>query len=285
MTRLIFCIFLIIASNSCGIKREMSQESELELFNLKNDFLLLHYDCKTDVDDLHSVAAIASLIRIPKFANLNYHAVAGTYGIQEGEYVPANSLFNLAFNDRWSDAHMYYNNSLNEVYLKVHDVLISGGDIWIAEAGQSDFSAGLVAIIQKKMTDINTKDRIHIVQHSAWNENVTTQKNLIYVKDNCKYHRIPDGNDLDNGSPGLSTLNYVDWRSILGNEEIIEIWNLATNLADTYNGLEERYLNKSIDGGGMDFSDFCEVHYILDLRGINNCTEYFEFIQNGLHDK
>ena len=74
-------------------------------FNIEKDLLLVNYDCKTDVDDLHSVAAFITLMSAPAFKKVNYHAVAGTYGIQEGLYVPPNDLFRLAFGDNWTDAH------------------------------------------------------------------------------------------------------------------------------------------------------------------------------------
>jgi hypothetical protein len=75
----------------------------------------------------------------PAFLEVKYHAVAGTYGIQEGQYVPAIELFGLAFTGHWSNAHADRNKALDEVLTLVITTLKQGGDIWIAEAGQSDF--------------------------------------------------------------------------------------------------------------------------------------------------
>ena len=61
------------------------------------DLWLPQFDSKTDVDDLHSVAAVATLVRDPRFADVDYHAVAGAYGIQEGLYVPSPELFEKSF--------------------------------------------------------------------------------------------------------------------------------------------------------------------------------------------
>jgi len=47
------------------------------------------------------------------------------------------------------------------------------GTIWIAEAGQSNFTAALVKAVQVKFPEINTKNKFHVVQHSEWNESVT----------------------------------------------------------------------------------------------------------------
>ena len=69
------------------------------------DLLLAQFDCKTDVDDLHSVAALSTLLSNSDFSRIKYHAVAGTYGTQEGLYVPPNELFQLAFGNSWTDAH------------------------------------------------------------------------------------------------------------------------------------------------------------------------------------
>ncbi|MEM6718072.1 MAG: hypothetical protein AAF611_02030 [Bacteroidota bacterium] len=283
-TQVGFVIFLfIIFTSSCNSKKEknaVKEPSENIEFNSKSDLLLLNYDCKTDVDDLHSVAAAGSLIRIPQFSKLNYHAVAGSYGVQDGKYVPANSLFNLAFHNFWSDAHTDFDKALNEVFEKAHKVLKNGGNIWIAEAGQSDFSFSLISKIQYNLKQIDTKKRIHIVQHSDWNEETTTSENLTFVKQHSNYQKIPDGNILDNGTPGFNTSNHIDYRNILDRKDIIAIWDLAVSLADRYNGAENRYLNKSIKAGGMDFSDFSEVYYILKLKKIQNCLDYFKFIKN-----
>ena len=273
-------MLICMTYSSCSVKQQMKQEFEYMPFNSKKDFLLLNYDCKTDVDDLHSIAAVASLLRMPSFSKLNYHAVAGSYGKQGGEYVPANSLFNLAFSDLWSDAHTNFDKAIQEVYFKVATVLKNGGHIWIAEAGQSDFSSSLIAKIQNNWTNINTNEKIHVIQHSEWNEKETREENLIFVKENSKYQKIPDGNVVDNGSPGFSTSAEVNWRNIIENEDVLAIWDLATRLADAYNGAEGRYLNKAIKEGGMDFSDFCEVYHILDLEKADNCQAYLEFIQN-----
>jgi len=89
---------------------------------------LLHYDCKTDVDDLQSVAAFATLQAHGEYAKLKFHAVAGTYGMQEGLYVPAEELFRLAFKDNWSDAHDDYVRSIEIVSRKVLSTLKNKGD-------------------------------------------------------------------------------------------------------------------------------------------------------------
>ena len=172
-------------------------------FDLGKDLLLVHFDCKTDVDDLQSVAALVTLLSNVEFSKINYHAVAGTYGIQEGLYVPPNKLFKLAFDDNWTDAHKNVKNAVAKVKMIAKSTLENHNDIWIADAGQSDFSAQLIKAIQADLPAMNISQRIHLVQHSDWNEEVTSPVYLDFVKTNIDYQKIPDGNVVGNGTPGF----------------------------------------------------------------------------------
>ncbi len=125
-------------------------------FNVQVDLLLAQFDCKTDVDDLHSVAALSTLLSNSDFSRIKYHAVAGTYGTQEGLYVPPNELFQLAFGNSWTDANKNLESALIQVKIIAESTLASGGDIWIAEGGQSDFSAELVRNIQADLPNVKT---------------------------------------------------------------------------------------------------------------------------------
>ena len=244
-------------------------------FDMENDLLLAQYDCKTDVDDLHSVAAFCTLLSNPDFSKIKYHAVAGTYGIQEGLYVPPNDLFQLAFGNNWTDAHKNFERAVDKVKGIVKTTLNNNGDIWIAEAGQSDFSAELVKSIQADLPEVNTSQRIHIVQHGNWNEEVTAPANLEFVKHNTDYQKIPDGNVVGNGTPGFRSPDFKDWKSKITDPELKEVWQLAIDLGNKYNGKEGRYNNEAIASGGLDFSDFAEVCWILGLRNIENTEDFF----------
>lgn len=245
-------------------------------FDPKKDFLLANFDCKTDVDDLHSVAAFATLMAHKDFSEVKYHAVAGTYGVQEGLYVPANNLFELAFGENWTDAHNNMEAAMKKVKPMVEVILKNEGDIWIAEAGQSDFSALLVKAIQKELPDINTKERIHLVQHSDWNEEVTAPESLKFVKENTDYHKIPDGNAVGNGTPGFRTPGYDSWKTELTDPELLKIWQLAVDLGMKYNGKEDRYNNEAVAAKGVDFSDISETCYILNIKNIKDTEDFFK---------
>jgi len=273
MTYYSHLIFLLLILTCMQLR---AQEETQARFDLEKDLLLLHYDVKTDIDDLHSVAAMRTLIAIPDYADIHYHAVAGTYGTQSGLYVPPNDLFELAFGENWSDAHTDFDQALDEVKAKVLATLADNGTIWIAEGGQSDFSAALVRAIQTEQPDLITTDRIHLVQHADWNEEVTTVDDLAYVKKHTNYHRITSGNAGDNGTPDFRSDEIIDVEAYIHDQALRSVWELAIDLADTYNGKEDRYLNEDVQAGGLDFSDFAEVCWMLGLEGIKDAKEFFQ---------
>jgi hypothetical protein len=249
-------------------------------FNIKKDLLLAQLDCKTDVDDLHTAAALATLLSNQEYTSLKYHTVTGTYGIQEGLYVPPNPLLNLAFGDNWTDAHKDKAAAVEKVKAIALNTLKNDGDIWIAEAGQSDFSAALVKAIQAALPGLNTTERIHIVQHSNWNEEVTSPESLDFVKKNTDYKKIPDGNAVGNGTPGFRDPEYAQWEDKIEDPKLIEIWESAIAISNQYNGKEERYNNEAIAAGGLDFSDLSEVCWILGIQDIKGAEAFFNRYSN-----
>lgn len=274
MQKLAIWSLILILFSACN-----SQKQEITLlgrFDIQKDLLLAQFDCKTDVDDLHSVAGLGTLLRDVRFADINYHGVAGSYGTQEGLYVPANELFINTFGKRWSDAYANHDKALAEVTDLVTKVLKDGGNVWIPEAGQSDFSAAMVRNIQATMPKINTKERIHIVQHSDWNEKVTSAEALAFVKENTNYHKIDDGNFGNNGTPQFRSEGPVDWQSKLTNSGAIAGWNLAISIGDQYNGKDGRYENKDVTNGGLDFSDLSETCWIFGFEGLKDYDAFFD---------
>lgn len=268
-------IAITIISLSCKSINTDSKTTTSKTFNKEKDLLLAQFDCKTDVDDLHSVAAFITLMSDANFSKINYHAVAGTYGIQEGLYVPPNDLFQLAFGDNWTDAHTNSETAVERVKEKIKITLGNHGDIWIADAGQSDFTAQLIKAVQADLPEINLKQRIHVVQHSDWNEEVTSPESLKFVMKNADYQKIPDGNAVGNGTPGFRSPEYTFWKDKITNPKLIEIWQLALDLSNKYNGKEGRYNNEAIMAGGLDFSDLSEVCWILGIQDIKDTEQFF----------
>jgi hypothetical protein len=266
---------LLFLVSSCG-SVNLTDSDYLGKFNKVKDLYLAHFDLKTDVDDIHSAAAVATMLADERFVKVNYHAVTGTYGTQSGAYVPANELFDLAFGQNWSDAHSDFNKALDEVSSLAAKVINKSGKIWIAEGGQSDFSAALVREMYKSLPEADIKNSVHIVQHADWNEEVTTIENLEYVKNAASYHRIPDGNASGNGTPGFRSDQIIDWRQSIKDPHLISIWEKAIELANTYNGVDDRYLNESTMKGGLDFSDASETCWIFGFNNLVNSNEFFQ---------
>jgi hypothetical protein len=244
-------------------------------FNVEKDLLLAQFDCKTDVDDVHAAAALITLLSNHTFSKVKYHAVAGTYGVQEGLYVPPNDLFQLAFGHNWSDAHKDMEAAVKQVKAIAQSTLDNGGNIWIAEGGQSDFSAKLVKRIQAENPNLNTVQRIHLVQHADWNEQVTSPESLQFVKQNTTYHKIPDGNVVGNGTPGFRTPEYTTWKTKVNDPGLLKIWQLAVEIGIKYNGKEGRYNNAAVSSGGLDFSDLSETCWMFGLEGIRDTEDFF----------
>ncbi|UBM60206.1 hypothetical protein LAG90_06060 [Marinilongibacter aquaticus] len=245
-------------------------------FNSDKDLLLVQLDCKTDIDDIHTAAALYALTQNKAYATLQYKIIAGTYGIQEGLYVPPNTLLNMAFKNEWIDAHADREKALKKTLVLVKKTLKKGGDIWIAEAGQSDFSALLVKSVQQNMPEFNTKERIHIVQHSDWNESVTTKADLAFVQKNTDYRKIPDGNVEGNGSPGFRRAGIRLDNYTYTHPRVKQVWEEALRVANTYNGKEGRYNNEAVAEGGLDFSDFAEVCSILGIEHLTKAEDFFQ---------
>lgn len=265
--------FVVFAVVICGFQNALKAQEDR--FNKEKDLLLGHFDCKTDVDDLHTVAAFKSLMLQPDYTSIKYHAVAGTYGEQEGLYVPPNSLFKMAFGNNWTDAHKDFEKAVAKVNKLVKKTLDNGGRVWIAEAGQSDFSAALMKAVAKEDPRLSLKDHFHIVQHSDWNEKVTNPQALEYVQNKATYHKIPDGNAVGNDTPGFRSETFTDWDHHINNPDLLKLWEHAIELGLQYNGVEGRYNNEAVAKGGVDFSDLSEVCWLLGIENIKDANEFF----------
>ncbi|WP_201027430.1 hypothetical protein [Paraglaciecola hydrolytica] len=276
-------VFVALAFGAVGVQAEQAVTNKTEKsssligkFDTAKDLFLAQFDSKTDVDDIHTIAAVATMLRHPAFAQVNYHAVAGAYGIQDGLYVPAPELFAAAFGDKWSNAHVAKDKALEEVVALVQQTLKKGGDIWIAEAGQSDFSAAMVSEIQQTLPKIDSKSRIHIVQHSEWNQDSATPADLAFVKQYTDYYKIPDGNATGNGTPGFRTEDATLWSRPLADKSVAQLWQVAKAIGEKYNGVEGRYDNKAVAVGGLDFSDTVEMCWIFGYNDIVDVSGFFD---------
>jgi len=239
------------------------------------DLLIANFDSKPDVDDLQAIAALGTILQDKCFSDINFLAVAGAYGVQGGEYVAAPKLFTLAFGDRWTDAHGDRDKAVKVASKRAVETLKSGADVWLQEAGQSDFSALLVQAIRAQLPELNSKQRIHTVQHSVWNEQHSSPDALLYVREFTHYVKIPDGNAGGNGTPGFNTTDGSWWNALLQDEQLSELWHEAKRLGDKYN-IDAGYDNPSIGAGGFDFSETVEATWMLNLNHLKDVDEFFQ---------
>ena len=251
-----------------------SHAADTPKFNKAKDLLLLNFDLKTDVDDVHTVAALDLILKAKSFKDLNYFAVSGTYGVQAGLYVPANSLFDLVFKNNWTDAHMERGKALADTSKRIKQTISAGGRVWAAEAGQSDFTQDVLKHLAQ-MGNPLTKEQFIVVQHSTWNEKETSEEALAFVKAKTTYIKIPDGNAAENGSPGFNNTSYAVKKLEAANLPSSKVWTIANAISTKYNGVNGRYQNDSIHYGGADFSDLSEVISILGIKGVDTVDLFF----------
>ena len=246
---------------------------QLGRFDKGRDLLLCNYDGKPDEDDLHSVAGWATMLRDPRFSGVNYHCTAGAYGRQGGRFIDEPRLFDLAFDARWADADANWSRAVRVAADKAVQVLNSGGDVWVAEAGQSDFTADVVRRVRSQLPSVNTTRRIHVVQHSQWNEDQTTPNDLAYTRSNTDYIKIADGNTSGNGTADLHSRDGGQWNRATSDAQVGAIWREARAAASRWFGID--WDNPAIEAGGMDFSDTVEVMYIFGFGNLSGGVRGF----------
>ena len=246
-------------------------------FDPSSDVFVGHFDSKPDVDDLHTIAAVGSLLKQDEFACVNAIAVAGAYGTQGGDYIHSPVLFDLAFGDRWLDAHYDREGAVAAQAKLFVDTLSNGGDVWIIIAGQADIAADALKIAIERAPDLPYKSKLHLVQHSEWNESVTAPDKLVFVREVANYQKIADGNARGNGTPGYTSSNGELWSRVLADPKIGPIWEEAKRLADEKNP-SSAYVNPSVAAGGFDFSDTSEMTHVFGLDILDNVPQFFDYV-------
>lgn len=247
-------------------------------FEIGKDLLLCNYDGLPDEDDLHSVAGLATMLANERLSGVDYHCTAGAYGKQNFDhFLDEPHLFDLAFGSNWASAEDDWDEAVQTATTKALATLNADGDIWVTDAGQSDFIADVVRRIQSELPAVDTKSRVHLVQHSGWNQNQTTEVDLTYVRENTDYEKVPDGNTGGNGTPGLTILTGDQWGRATADPQVGAVWVEARAAAERGFGIE--WDNDRIKGGGMDFSDTVEVMWVFgftdDSYGVKEFFDEF----------
>ena len=235
-------------------------------YDPQRDLIALHFDHAPDRDDGH--AAVAALM-VTRQLNLTVQVVAGTYGLFSSDrYVAASEpLMSIVWGSQWLNAHRDFNGSVNTVVNRWASVLAAGGSIWVAEGGPSDFTAAVVARLQSLHSEFDTRQRIHLIQHSVWNEDHSSPVALDYVRANTRYVNIDDGNN-----PNAT----ADLRFESHNNGAFVSRALTSNYANEW-AAAFAYLSPSEK---LDFSDVVEMLHILgigssQIRDVNDFGDFF----------
>lgn len=227
-------------------------------YNPSTDLISLHFDHAPDRDDGH--AAVAGLI-VSRHHGFTPHVVGGAYGVRNASQYDAGSerVMDAAWPGAWVNAHSNRAGAVQQTVNRWTGTLAAGGDIWVAEGGQSDMTADVVRQLQQ--AGYNTASRVHVVQHSGWNEDHADGADLNYVRNNTNYIRIDDGNN-PNGTADLRFERGQDFVNVARSSAYASQWNVAFD-----------YLNPNEK---VDFSDTVELLHILGI-GRDQIADVDEF--------
>jgi len=235
-------------------------------FNRDRDLVAIHFDHAPDRDDGH--AAVAALMVRDKLG-LNVQVVAGAHGFYNRDRYDFESerVMAAVWGSEWLNAHSNRAGAIDQAVNRWSSVLAAGGSVWIAEGGQSDFTASVVRRINSSHSELNTRQRIHLIQHSDWNEDHALAEDLNYVRNNTRYVKIADGNDPN---------STADFRfESHNNGEFV-----ARAQSSSYSSQWAAAFNYLTPAEKLDFSDTVELMHILGLgtdviRDVNEFGNYF----------
>ena len=232
---------------------QASEEVGIKKFAAEKDLLSLHYDHAPDRDDGQSTAADRTILESMFSADwIKTHvvAVSGAYGKNAGQFnMKSNVVMDVTWNDcgGWLAGHTNREHVVAELTNRWSDIIKAGGDVWVKEGGQSDVTASVVRRMKNQLPNLDTTKRIHVVQHSKWNEDQTTDAALAYTRKHTHYIKIRDANAYLNIEGGDETfVKVASEHPVFGT-----IWKAAF----------EYYNPRS----RLDFSDTGELMYILGL--------------------
>lgn len=236
-----------------------------DTFDPTTDLISLHYDHAPDRDDGHSAAADRTLLEAlygPCWVERHVVAVSGAYGWMGFTFrTDSDAVMEAAWGDRggWLSAHRDRERATAKLADRWGRALEGGGDVWVKEGGSSDLTAAVVRQIRADSPDVDTRQRIHVVQHGNFNEWLTWLPALLHTRKETDYRRIRNANAYLNLAGGDAAFeSAATSHAIFG-----PAWRAAFAYYDPARRL--------------DFSDTGELLYILGLGevGIHAFGERF----------
>ena len=216
----------------------------------------------------HAIAAGKSVVESLGINNVMIANGTCGYDIRNRYVADSVSVIRAAWGSRYLDAYQNLRSSTSTAAARWASVIANGGRVWVAEGGQSDFTADVVRRISAQYGSVNLK-RIHVIQHSAgrtaYNEKFTRSSNLNYLKNKVSYKAIPTGNIGGNGSADLNTQSDYFVRVARSGRFGAE-WNAAFNYL-------KPDCSKRTERCKLDFSDTVELLYIVNdtsTRSVND---------------
>ena len=234
-----------------------------------NDLLVLHYDNCPDKDDGHAIPAGLSVVE--KYDINNVLAVNGTCGnsIRNKFNHTSNAVMEASWGTEYLDADRLRSSAVLKASTRWAATLSNGANVWVAEGGQSDFTADVVRQIETRYSNFDLM-RIHVIQHStgstAYNEKFTDSSNLSYLKNKTSYQAIANGNVGGNGTADLNQQSFYFVSTARASRFSAE-WNA---------GFEYLPPDCSVrtENCKLDFSDTVELLYIVDDKSTQNVNDF-----------
>lgn len=234
-----------------------------------NDLLVLHYDNCPDKDDGQAIPAGKSVVE--KYEINNVLVVNGTCGnsIRDRFNSASHAVMKASWGTEYLDAHGQSTLAVQQASTRWASTLSNGADVWIAEGGQSDFTANVVRQIESRYSNIDLK-RIHVIQHSAgstaYNEKFTDSSNLSYLKNKTSYTPIANGNVGGNGTADLNQQSVYFVVSARASRFSAE-WNAGFDYLPPDCSVRTENCK-------LDFSDTVELLYIIDDQSTQNVNDF-----------
>ena len=238
---------------SPGASEDTSAAEEPQpLMDIERDLLSLHYDHAPDKDDGHSAAADLTLLQTlygEEWIDQHVVPVSGAYGTNKRSFNSASdAVMDATFGEEgWIAADEDWDAAVATLAERWMQTLENGGDIYVKEGGQSDITADVVRVIQEKMPDLAVNERVHVVQHSNWNEKHTSKDDLAFTQEVTNYIRIEDANRYLNIKGGDDVFE----KAAREHPQFGQAWQAAFE----YYNPDRR----------LDFSDTGELMHILGL--------------------
>ncbi len=172
-------------------------------FDPATDLLSLHFDQPSDRSGGHTV--VASKV-VTDSLDIRPWVIGGASGVDPDTYDPTSEvIMRTAWGEDWTNAHANRGGAVADTVARWIETLNAGGDIWVAEAGQSDLTADVIEGLRQVDPELDTTTRVHVIQHSEWNEQQTASGALTEVQTSTDYQLLDVGT-FPNGTADLDQI-------------------------------------------------------------------------------